>query len=301
MSKDDKLLTVIIPAYNEAENLDLLLPELLEKCRINHWKLIIVNDGSTDHTGEVLAGYAHEPILKVNQHKLNKGYGASIKTGLYDSTTTYASTFDADGQHRIEDIDRLLQSIRDEDADMVVGSRKGQKTGSLIRRFGKILIRLIAKILMTVPIHDLNSGMKIYRTDLAKQYLHLPPDGMSFSDTITLIFINNRHLVLEVPIVINKRNSGESTIKMQTAFQTVMEIINIVVFFNPMKIFLPISLVCFVVTLAWAIPIIAMGRGVSIGSLLGIVAGLIFFLLGLITEQLSKIRRNQPGPNITRE
>jgi len=290
-------LSIIVPVYDEGNNLEALLPELLDKCKTNHWKIILVNDGSTDETREILARYSNENLLKVIHHKLNKGYGAAIKSGLAACETQYAITFDADGQHWHEDIDVLRASILDHDADMVVGSRKGQRTGSLTRSVGKGLIRLIAKLLMTVPIHDLNSGMKIYRTDLARQYPHLPPDGMSFSDTITLIFINNRHLVLEEPIRINARKSGKSSIRVQTAFQTIMEIINIVILFNPMKIFLPISMLFFIITLAWAIPIIILGRGISIGSLLGIVAGLIFLLLGLITEQLAQIRRNQPGPN----
>ena len=72
-----------------------------------------------------------------------------------------------------------------------------------------------------------------------------------------------------------------------------MEVINIVILFNPMKIFLPLSLLCLVTTAAWGIPLLAMGRGLSIGSLLGIIVGILFFLLGLIAEQLSLLRRNQ--------
>jgi hypothetical protein len=146
---------------------------------------------------------------------------------------------------------------------------------------------------MTVPIHDLNSGMKLYRTDLAKKYIYLTPDSMSFSDIITLIFINNRHLVLETPITVEKRKHGKSTIGIDTAFQTIMEIINIMILFNPMKIFLPLSILCFISTAFWAIPLLFQGMGLSIGSLLGIIAAVIFFLLGLIAEQLSQIRKGQ--------
>ncbi len=176
---------------------------------------------------------------------------------------------------------------------MIVGSRKGTKSASIFRGIGKSLIRMIAKILMTVPIHDINSGMKIYRTDLAQKYLSLTPNSMSFSDIITLCFINNRHLVLEEPIQINPRMKGESTISMETAFQTVMEIINIVVLFNPMKIFLPISILTLLITLAWGVPLIVEERGVSVGTLLGFISAILFFFLGLIAEQLSLIRRNQ--------
>ena len=116
---------------------------------------------------------------------------------------------------------------------------------------------------------------------------------MALSDIITLVCINNRHLVLEEPITISSRLKGKSTIGMQTAFQTVMEIVNVLMLFNPMKIFLPIAALTFTLTLIWGVPLVLAGRGISTGTLLGIIASMIFFFLGLITEQLSQIRRNQ--------
>ncbi|MDP1620941.1 MAG: glycosyltransferase family 2 protein [Bacteroidales bacterium] len=286
-------LTVIIPSFNEVENLRIFLPELIGHCRENNWQIILVNDGSSDSTKEFLKSLEQETILTVVHHKLNKGYGAAIKSGIRECQTEYLITFDADGQHYIEDIDRLRRFLLENDADMVVGSRKGLKSSSHFRGFGKGIIRLIARIMMTVPVHDLNSGMKIYRADLAKKYLHLTTDTMSFSDVITLVFINNRHVVLEEPIGIKERTTGQSTIGFQTAFQTIMEILHIVILFNPMKIFLPLALLCLFLTGLWGIPLLIEGRGLSIGSLLGVIMGILLFLLGLIAEQLSLIRRNQ--------
>lgn len=286
-------LTVITPAFNEVENLEVFLPLLVKHCREMNWHIILVDDGSQDKTGDFLAHYSQDPVLTVIRHKLNRGYGAALKSGIRECKTEYFITFDADGQHSIEDIDKLLQVIITRDADLVVGSRREGKTGSYYRGIGKGFIRYLAKILMTVPIYDLNSGMKIYRTELAQRYLNLLPETMAFSDIITLVFINNRHLVLEEPIRIKPRMQGKSAIGIETAFQTIMEIIHIVILFNPMKIFLPLSLICFVLTGLWGIPLLLDGRGLSIGSLLGVILGLLLFLLGLIAEQLSLIRRNQ--------
>jgi hypothetical protein len=116
---------------------------------------------------------------------------------------------------------------------------------------------------------------------------------MPYSDIITLIFIGNRHLVLEEPIMVNERLKGESTIGIQTAFETIMEILNMIFLFNPMKIFLPVSFLTFLISCAWGIPIILLGKGVSTGALLGFISAIIFFLLGLIAEQLTLIRKNQ--------
>jgi glycosyltransferase involved in cell wall biosynthesis len=290
---DGQKLTIVIPAFNEADNLEIFLPQVIEFCNKNEWKLIIIDDGSTDNTPAILRKYDTEAIITFIRHKLNKGYGAAIKRGLSACTTEYAATMDADGQHDLSDIEKLYSIMLAADADMMVGSRKGIKSATLSRGFAKSIIRILAKILMKVPIYDINSGMKIYRTGLVKKYLYMTPDTMSYSDIITLIFLNNRHLVIEEPIKIRKRLNGKSTLSIQTAFQTMMEIINIVILFNPMKIFLPISLLMLIPSLAWGIPLIMIGRGVSVATLLGLISSLIFFLLGLIAEQLSLIRRNQ--------
>ena len=290
MTEEPKL-TVIIPAFNEEENLKIILPELIEFSNQRNWKIILVNDGSKDNSRGVLNSYKEKKNMEIIHHKLNKGYGAAIKSGIDKCATEFCITIDADGQHQFEDIERLYQTLLNNDADMVVGSRKGTRSASVARGLGKSIIRFIAKIQMPVPIHDINSGMKIYRTDLAKKYMYLAPDNMSYSDVITLLFLNNRHLVLEEPIKITKRLAGKSTIGIQTAFQTVMEIINIVILFNPMKIFLPISLLCIIATLSYALPLLIIRKLVSTGMVLGVVSGLIFFLLGLIAEQLSALRK----------
>jgi len=289
----DPRLTVIIPAFNEGGNLGTFLPPLADRCREKNWRIILVNDGSRDITLDYLKNFEQDDVITIISHKLNKGYGAALKSGIRVCRTEYFITFDADGQHSVDDIDKLFRVILEQDADLVVGSRREGKTSSYYRGIGKGFIRLLAKILMTVPVYDLNSGMKIYRTDLAQKYLGLLPDTMAFSDIITLVFINNRHLVLEEPIRVQPRLQGKSAIGIETAFQTIMEIIHIVILFNPMKIFLPLSVICFVLTGLWGIPLLFEGRGLSIGSLLGVILGILLFLLGLIAEQLSLIRRNQ--------
>ncbi len=286
-------LTLIIPAYNEEVNIQVLIPKLMSFIKENDFAAIIINDGSTDRTKDLLNKYIKKEKIKVLHNKVNRGYGGALKRGIEESETEYVIMMDADGQHYFEDVLNLYNKMVKTDADMIIGSRKGQKTGSNFRKFGKWLIRVFARMLMPIHVHDLNSGMKIFRTDLGKKYLHLYPDTMAFSDILALVFINNRHLVLEEPIKIKERISGKSTIGMNTAFQTAMEIMNIIILFNPMRIFLPISLILFVVGLGWGLRFIINHMGVSIGSSMLIIISLMVFLLGLIAEQLSAIRKNK--------
>ncbi len=288
-----KKLTLIIPAFNEAQALELHLPELIKSCEYNKWNLILVNDCSFDETFSLINQHKDKSFLQIINHKVNKGYGAAIKSAISICDTDYLITLDADGQHSLQDVKRLYDKILETDADMIVGSRKNLKNQNLYRRLGKALIRFTAGILLPLKIYDINSGMKIYNTVLAKKYINFCPDSMAYSDIITLVFISRKHLVIEEPISINPRIAGKSKITTLTAFETLKEILNIVVLFNPMKIFLPVSMLSILAGLGWGLPFIILGRGISIGALLAIITGIIFFLLGLIAEQLSMIRKNQ--------
>ena len=284
------ILSVVVPIYNEATCLPDLLTELVPYCRDRKWKLVLVNDGSDDGTPAILKDYQGHPDIKIIHHKLNRGYGGALKTGILEADTRYVVTIDADGQHELGDMDEMLQFTLEKDAHLVVGNRGKQGSSGLYRNIGRWLIRKFSALLMPVHISDLNSGFKLYRTELVQRYLSLCPDSMAFSDVITLIFIKKRHLVLERPITLKKRASGKSTITTFTAIQTVMEIINIAMLFNPLRIFLSLSMLCIGFGFVWGIPILLRGRGVSVGAMLAIVTGLLFFFIGLIAEQLSAMR-----------
>lgn len=289
-SSETALLSVVVPIYNEVDSLTGLLISLVSYCRERKWKLILVNDGSSDGTPAILKEYEAIPDITVIHHKVNCGYGGALKTGILNVSTRYVVTIDADGQHELTDIDELLRFILEKDADLVVGDRGRQGSSGLYRNIGKWMIRKFAALLMPVHIADLNSGFKLYRTDLVQRYQSLCPDSMAFSDVITLIFIKKHHLVLERPVTIRKRARGKSTITTFTAIQTVMEIINIAMMFNPLRIFLSLSIICITFGFAWGIPILLRARGVSVGAMLAIVTGLLFFFIGLIAEQLSAMR-----------
>lgn len=286
----EALLTIVIPLYNEADSLPSFAKTAVEFCRARNWCIVFVNDGSRDATRQVLDQFSPDLNVQVVHHKINRGYGGALKTGIRHVTTPYAVTMDGDGQHHLEDVERIFQFAIANDADMVVGKREGANNSTVYRALGKFLIRSFTRILMPLPVSDLNSGFKLYRTGLARRYITVCPDTMAFSDVITLVFLSEKHLVLEHPIRISPRKLGRSTINTFTAFETVMQVLNIALMFNPLGVFLPISGLCILAGLGWGIPIILLGRGVSVGAMLAIVTGLLFFVLGLLAGQLSAIR-----------
>jgi len=286
-----KVLSIIIPAYNEAPNIPVVIPSIIDFCRQNNYQLIVVNDGSADNSKLLLDEYLAEECITVIHHKINRGYGGAIKSGIEACDTPYLVTMDCDGQHQTESVTELLNQLLIADADMIVGSRKGLKSASLQRSFGKRVIRFTIKRLMPLPVYDINSGMKLYRADLGKRYSKVCPNTMAYSDVICLTFINKFHRVVEWPITIKERKHGQSTVSIKTAFHTIYEVFNIIILFNPIRIFMPIALVTIFAGIAWGIPIIMEGRGVSVGSMLSIMFGTITLFFAAIAEQLSQIRK----------
>jgi len=221
-------LTVVIPVFNESEALSVFVPRLLAYAKPRGWTVIFVDDASTDDSFDCLNQYSDEPSVRIVRHEVNRGYGSALKTGISAVHTEFVLTMDADGQHRPIDADELFGLLRQREADMVVGRRPPNSTS---------FYRWIAGRLMTLEIRDLNSGMKAYRTACAKRYLALCPDGMAFSDIITLVFIQRGYKVLERDIEIQPRLGGKSTVTTMTAVETVLEILIIVAILTPIRLF----------------------------------------------------------------
>ena len=129
-------MTVVVPAYNEAASLPTILPSFVDFVQARGWKLIVVDDGSIDGTASVLNPFSRTPGVTILRHKVNRGYGGAVKTGIRAATTDLVVTIDADGQHRLEDLDALYAEVQRTGADMVVGNRSQQRS-SLYRELGK--------------------------------------------------------------------------------------------------------------------------------------------------------------------
>ncbi|MBE6403923.1 MAG: glycosyltransferase family 2 protein [Lentisphaeria bacterium] len=283
-------LTIVIPCYNEEENIPVFFPELLKFVQQHGFKVIAVNDGSKDNTLQELEKFTADGYIKVISHKCNKGYGGAIKTGLRAVTTEYAITIDSDGQHRLEDVIKCYEYIKQTNADMVVGSRQNNESGGY-RTLGKWVIRTFAASLLELPVKDLNSGMKCYRMSESLDYLDLCPDTMAYSDCILLLMVNDRKLVTETPIEIAPRTAGKSTIGTRTAIITLAEILNLAVLLRPLTTFFRLSLCFFIMGVIWGVFTYLRSWTVTSTSVMLIVMSVLSFMLGLLCEQLSQIRR----------
>lgn len=276
-------LTIVIPAFNEEKAIITVLRGLTDNCAEFVHEIIVVDDGSDDKT----AGIAEQAGARVIRHNRNMGYGAALKTGISNADTDFILTMDADGQHLAEDVCNLWNCA--ESNDMVVGQRSGIKHSPIWRMPGKRLLAMMANYITRTKIPDLNSGLRIMRRDVVLKYMHLCHAGFSFSTTITMALLSQGYNVTYVPIQVNKR-VGKSTVSISTGFDTILLIMRIASLFEPLRIFVPTSLVIGIGGIVWGIPYAIMGHGVSVGAMLAIVTSLLLLGLGLICDQISQLR-----------
>jgi glycosyltransferase involved in cell wall biosynthesis len=197
--------SIVIPAFNEFDSIGGVIDGFAALG--GDYQIIVVNDGSTDGTGEILNG---RPGLTVIHHKQNLGYGASLMTGIREARSEIIVTFDADGQHDHKDVVRLLDEI--EDSAMVVGARTSGSYFDASRSIGRRILFWIANFWTRSKIPDINSGLRAFRRSYALRYEALLPSGFSFTTTLTLAMLKEKYPVRFVPIVVRKR-IGKSTFK----------------------------------------------------------------------------------------
>ena len=235
---NNPLVSIVICCHNRAD----LLPETMASVFAQEYKpveIVVVDDGSTDNTYKL----ASDTGVKVIRHPYNKGYGAALKTGIRNAKMDIVLFMDADGQHQPRDIKKILSYI--EEYDMVVGARTKKSKISLLRRPGKKILSITANYLAGMKIPDLNSGFRAIKKEIVMKYMHILPDTFSITTTITLAAITEGYNIKYIPIETSK-GLGTSKIKpFRDGFNFILLIIRAITYFNPQKVFFPISIALF--------------------------------------------------------
>lgn len=275
-------LSIILPAKNEAGGLRNTLPDL--RARYPNAEIIVVNDGSTDDTASVATAFG----AKVVSHPYSKGNGAAIKSGARAATGDILVFMDADGQHKPEDISRLLVRMK-QGYDMVVGARGLASQAGAHRAAANSLYNVLASWMVEQKVEDLTSGFRAVKAHLFKQFLYMLPNGFSYPTTITMSFFRAGYSVAYEPIVAPAR-IGKSHIRLgRDGIRFFLIIFKIGTLYSPLKLFLPISLIFFFTGLSYYLfTFISQGRFTNMSALLFITSVLVF-LIGLISEQISTL------------
>jgi glycosyltransferase involved in cell wall biosynthesis len=234
--------SIIIPAYNEEEAIRSVLIEIVDALNEleQQYEIIVVNDCSTDRTGEEVAS-SGLPIVLID-HNENLGYGASLKTGIKNSKNDLIVITDADGTYPNKHIPNLVRTLEEGKFDMVVGARTGENVAiPLVRKPAKWFIGKLANYLSGEKIPDLNSGLRVMRKNLVLKHLRILPNGFSFTTTITLAMLTNGNLVEYVSVDYFKRQGKSKIRPIRDTINFFQLIIRTTLYFKPLKIFLPLS------------------------------------------------------------
>lgn len=289
----DVFTSVIIPAYNEEGGIGDTIKELFayEEFKDN-LEVIVVNDGSKDKTLEVLQSLAKDyPNLKVLNHKVNKGYGSAIKTGIKEAKGDYIAWYDADGQHRPEDLHKVIRKVVDDELDYVIGIRDGDSYEDPNRKLGKRVLKWIVNFWAIEKTMDFNSGLRIFRRDILLRCASLLPKRFGASTVTTLLMQELDYVGDGVLINVRKRVGTSSVKQFRDGFRTISLILNVVMLFRPMQIFGSLGfLMIFAGGIYGLIEALTKYEGFSVLAAIIMIFGIQMVVFGTITKQISQLR-----------
>jgi len=276
--------TVIVPAYNEEQNVGGVID------RINALglglEILVVDDASSDGTSDVAASKG----ARVIRHPYNKGNGASVKTGLRNTERKYIIVVDGDGQHPPEEIPAMLSLLGQ--YELVVGARvRGSRTSGF-RDFGNFVFNNFASYVAGCRIPDLTSGFRAMPRKVAMEFIHLYPNQFSLPTTSTLSVIKSGYSIYYHPIKSEVRKGRSKVRPFSDGLKFLMIIVKIATFFKPLRVFLPISVFLFILGLIFGIlsSVIAGRPRLTEFPMLCLFSSLLMFFMGLISEQISNLR-----------
>ncbi|MGN6312662.1 MAG: glycosyltransferase family 2 protein [Rhodanobacteraceae bacterium] len=276
------MLSIILPAKNEAAALASLLPAL----RSAHAdaQIIVVDDGSTDNTRELCAQHRVECLSS----PYSMGNGAAIKRGARAARGDIFVFMDADGQHDPADIARLLAKL-DEGFDMVVGARDWSGQAGVGRGVANTLYNNLASWMTGFKVADLTSGFRVARADKFREFLHLLPNGFSYPTTSTMAFFRSAYAVAYVPIKAAQRVGRSHIRPLRDGVRFLLIIFKIATLYAPLKLFAPASGAFFACGLGYYIYTFISEHRFTNMSMLLFAAAVIVFLIGLISEQITSL------------
>lgn len=277
-------ISVVLPAKNEAAAIGQTIEKIKQLQAIDKIEIIVVNDGSTDSTKVV----AEQAGARVVSHPYSKGNGAAIKTGAREAIGSIIIFMDADGQHDPQDIPRLIEKIG-QGYDLVVGARQKGSQASISRGIANKIYNNLATYMTEHPVEDLTSGFRAVRSDKFKEFLYLLPNGFSYPTTSTIAFFRAGYSVAYVPIHAAKRIGKSHIHPIKDGIRFFLIIFKIATLFSPLKMFLPIAVVLFMMATGWyGYTLYEFGRFTNMSALL-YTGSVMIFLMGLISEQITNL------------
>lgn len=282
-------LSILLPARNEAAALRTLLPDL--RARFPDAEILLVDDASEDETAQV----GRDNGCRVISHPYRIGNGAAVKTGIRAASGSVIALMDADGQHRPEDLAKLLERFEACGFDMVVGARDHEGHASHRRWAANSVFNRLASWMTNQRVVDLTSGFRVARAELLREFVSLLPNSFSYPTTLTMSFFRSGYTVDYVPVEVQER-IGQSHIRpFRDGVRFLLIIFKIGTLYSPLKLFLPVSLLLFLLaTGLYGYTYLASRQFTNMSALL-YTTSLLTFLIGLVSEQITNLMYQMKG------
>ena len=275
-------ISVILPARNEQGAVGDTVRRVL--ALLPQAQVIVVDDGSTDATAQL----AEQAGAQVLRRPYGMGNGAAVKAGARAARGEVLVFMDADGQHDPADIPRLLERL-DQGYDMVVGARDGGSQASVGRGLANRLYNRLASWMTGHAVLDLTSGFRAARAERFREFLHLLPNGFSYPTTSTMAFFRSAYPVAYVSIHASRRIGTSHLRPWRDGVRFLLIIFKIATLYSPLKLFVPVALAFGLLGLGnYAYTFTTAHRFTNMSALL-LSAGVIVFLIGLISEQITQL------------
>jgi glycosyltransferase involved in cell wall biosynthesis len=204
------MLSILMPVYNERERVEKAITEVLDTELPTAFELIIVDDGSTDGTRDILRARDWGERVRLIEHEHNQGKGAAIQTALREAGGDFACIFDADLEYDPADLALLMPPLMDGRANACFGVRAfdGYTSHSFLFVLGNKGVTLACNVLFNVYLHDIMTCHKMIRTELF-QSLPLSAAGFAIEPEITARLVQRGERIFEVPVTYRARATDE--------------------------------------------------------------------------------------------
>jgi glycosyltransferase involved in cell wall biosynthesis len=276
--------SIVLAAYNEESSIMKELDDIkniMSKSRFTH-EIIVVDDASRDNTPKILE---NTKGIRLITHNMNRGSGGARKTGTLVARGNIVVWTDVDMSYPNNLIPQLVERLRNSTFRQIVGNRLTEKGSAKILRIpAKYFLKLIASFLTKTDIPDLNSGFRaFYRKDSIK-FMHMVPDGFSCVSTMTLAFLCNGLDVGYMPIEYKKRVGRSKFHPIKDSYNYFLQILRMITYFKPLRIFLPVAMVVFFFTLFKNIIDLIMTKDTQETDIIGYFMAFIIFAVGMLAD-----------------
>ena len=285
--KNALVASVILPAFNEVAGVKETVEStagILRDAGYVDFEILVVDDGSADDTAKV----AETSGARVIRNLQNMGYGYSLKRGIREASHDIIVIADADSTYPVREIPRMVE-LHKQGYHMVVGQRTGFRDRP-VKMPLRLVLRWLVEFTTGRRIPDANSGFRVFSRNDILPHLDRLSDKYSFTTTMTVAYMLCHLYVIYVPVEYRKRTGHTTVSVFRDTLQTFQFIVQTILFYNPIKIFLASALLIAVPSIALIVVGFALGGPLAtFAGVLGLLTAALVVVLGFLSEQLRQI------------